>query len=261
MTVFANEAVAYFGETKKVIGIAPTEQVQLEIKETRMDYVFLMDDNTYTHFEFQTTNKGIMDLARFNLYDVQLYQRTKKQVYTYVIYSGDITNPLHGYANGFSEYKVKVICMADQDAEQVLDTIESKLKIGKALTNKEILDLIFTPIMGGKLTKEKKIVRALKISRDCPADKEENIQSMLYTFALKFLDSDQLEEVKEVLKMTKLGEMLKDEGRQEGRQEARINIARKLLKERLLTKEQIAENIGLSLETLQEIEEELSAIK
>lgn len=140
MTVFAEQAVAYFGEAKKVKEVGHTEQVVLDLKETRMDYVFLMDDDTYTHFEFQTTDKGIVDLARFSLYDVLLYQQTKKQVYTYVIYSGDITNPLDGYKNSFSEYRVKVICMADKDAEEVLNDIENKLIEGKILNKKEILD-------------------------------------------------------------------------------------------------------------------------
>lgn len=110
MDIFAQQAVGYFGETKKVIGVGPTEIADIKIVERRMDYVFLMDDNTYTHFEFQTTNKGVTDLVRFNLYDSYLYDQEKKQVYTYVIYSGDIKKPLSGYQNGFSDYKVKTIC-------------------------------------------------------------------------------------------------------------------------------------------------------
>lgn len=253
MTVFAEQAVAYFGESKKVKEISQTEQVILDIKETRMDYVFLMEDDTYTHFEFQTTDKGIMDLVRFNLYDVLLYQQTKKQVYTYVIYSGDIINPLDGYNNGFSQYKVKAICMANKDAEEVLNDIENKLIEGKKLNDREILDLIFTPIMGGELTKENKIIRALKISKDYPINKKQDVQAILYTFALKFLRVNELEQVKEVIKMTELGRMLREDGIQEGK----IDVIRELLKEGLLTKEQIARVTKLSIEKIEEIEADI----
>lgn len=64
MTIFAEQAVAYFGEKKKVKEVAQTEQVVLDIKDTRMDYVFLMEDDTYTHFEFQTTDKKDNDGTR-----------------------------------------------------------------------------------------------------------------------------------------------------------------------------------------------------
>lgn len=264
MTVFAEQAVAYFGEIKKVKGVAPTELVDLEILEKRMDYVFLMDDETYSHFEFQTTDKRLIDLARFNVYDAVLYNQTQKQVYTYVIYSGDITNPLSGYSNGFSDYKVKVICMADQDADKILTDIENKLEAGITLSDKEILDLIFIPIMGGTLTKEDKIVRALTISNNYSFEKKEDIQSMLYTFALKFLDSSQLGKVKEVIMMTDLGRMIKEEGIKEGVEKgiekAKLDIARELLLEKVFTNERIAKISKLSLEKVEELEKELTAV-
>lgn len=262
MTVFAEHAVAYFGESKKVKEIAQTEQVVLDIKDMRMDYVFLMEDDTYTHFEFQSTDKGIIDLVRFNIYDVLLYQQTKKQVYTYVIYSGDIKEPLTEYQNGFSKYQVKAICLAHRDAEEVLRDIENKLIECKELSENEQLDLIFTPLMGGKLSKEDKIIKALNLSKNYSMSKKQDIQAMLYTFALKFLDNTQLEKVKEVIKMTELGRMLHDEGVQEGIEKGiekgKEDVVRELLKEGLLTKEQVAKVAKLPLAKIEEIEKSLT---
>ncbi len=268
MTVFAEQAVAYFGETKKVKEIAQTEEVVLNIKDMRMDYVFLMEDDTYTHFEFQSTDKGITDLVRFNLYDVLLYQQTKKEVYTYVIYSGDIKEPLSEYSNGFSHYKVKAICMAHKNADEVLVYIENKLKEHKPLNNHEQLDLIFTPLMSGKLPKAERIIKALNLSKEYPLDEKEDIQAMLYTFALKFLNRKELAKIKEVIKMTELGRMLIEEGREEGieegiekgiekgKEEAKVDVARALLKEGLLNKEQIARVTKLPLIRIDELEKD-----
>lgn len=65
MDIFAEEGLQFFGIDKKVKGTGSTEIVALEAKNMFMDYTFLMEDDTYIHFEFQTTNKGINDLRRF----------------------------------------------------------------------------------------------------------------------------------------------------------------------------------------------------
>lgn len=265
MDLFAEQAVGYFGESKKVIGPAPTELADIQILDRRMDYVFLMDDGTYSHFEFQTTDKKIMDLARFNLYDVLLYQETQKQVYTYVIYSGDIKDPLSEYQNGLSKYKVKTVCMADQDAEKILKNIENKLRAGQVLSDKEILDLIFIPIMGGELTQKDKINRAVAISQEYQMDRKEDVQGMMFAFAHKFLKGIELEDVKGAIMMTELGRMIKEEGIQEGMEKGvekgKLDIARELLQEREFTKERIAQISKLPLERIEELEKELAALK
>lgn len=47
------------------------------------------------------------------------------------------------------------------------------------------------------------------------------LEAVLYVLAAKFLDSRELEEVKEVMKMTQLGAMLIEEGRTQGKEEGR----------------------------------------
>ncbi len=49
-----------------------------------------MEDDTYIHFEFQTTNKGMDDLRRFRAYESLLSFQTKKEVITYVVYTNNI---------------------------------------------------------------------------------------------------------------------------------------------------------------------------
>ncbi|HBJ2608592.1 TPA: hypothetical protein LA750_000497 [Clostridium botulinum] len=43
-----------------------------------------MEDDTFIHFEFQTTNKGKTDLRRFRVYEALLSHQTGKDVVTYV---------------------------------------------------------------------------------------------------------------------------------------------------------------------------------
>lgn len=92
MELFAEEGLRFFGIDKKVKEVGSTELVVLETKNMFMDYTFLMEDDTYIHFEFQTTDKGVADLRRFRAYEALLSYQTAKDVVTYVVYSNNIRN-------------------------------------------------------------------------------------------------------------------------------------------------------------------------
>ena len=108
------------------------------------------------------------------------------------------------------------------------------------------------------------VIKALNLSKEYPLDEKEDIQAMLYTFALKFLNRKELAKIKEVIKMTELGRMLIEEGREEGiekgiekgKEEAKVDVARELLKEGLLNKEQIARVTKLPLIRIDELEKD-----
>ncbi|OON96719.1 MAG: hypothetical protein ATN36_04950 [Epulopiscium sp. Nele67-Bin005] len=262
MQVFAKYAPKYFGHGGKVKSIAHTEDLIMTLNDMRMDFVFLMEDDTYIHFEFQTTNKGIKDLVRFNIYDLLLFQKTGKPIKTYVVYSSDIKNPKSEYTyGGGNTYKVTPICMADKNAISVLEHIENKLKKGEPLTDIEQMDLVFAPIMGGGLTKEDVLSKALTMTMEYDVQKEEEIQAMLYTFALKFLDEGQMDKIKELVKMSPLGKMLIAEGREaglaeglaEGLLEKAVEVAKTLFKKGM-DFEFVQEITGLSSEQLKEIQ-------
>ena len=68
--------------------------------------------------------------------------------------------------------------------------------------------------------------------------------------AEKFLESADMKEIMEDVRMTKLGRMIYEEGEEQGKLEA----AKKLLD--ILDERVIAERIGLPLETVQKMKEE-----
>ena len=49
----------------------------------------------------------------------------------------------------------------------------------------------------------------------------DKVTAMLYTLADKFLDEEDLNEIKETMTMTRLGQMIMDDGRKKGREEGR----------------------------------------
>ncbi|MFU0824472.1 DUF4351 domain-containing protein [Clostridium sp.] len=218
MDLFAEEGLKFFGINKKVKEVAPTELIVLETKKMYMDYTFLMEDDSYIHFEFQTTDKGKKDLRRFRAYEALLSHQTEKDVITYVVYSGDIVNPLDSYKSGINTYRIQVISMVEKDGDKIFDEIAEKIKGGEEITKQDIITLTFTPIMGGKLTKAEKIVKAIRITKDINKYRYD-VQSILYAFASKFLKERDLEKVKEELRVTELGKSLIEEGREQGLKE------------------------------------------
>ena len=79
--------------------------------------------------------------------------------------------------------------------------------------------------MGGSVSTIDKILNAINIVKDIKKDYKNDIESILYAFANKFLSGKDLERVKEELKVTELGKSLIDEGKKE----KAIEIAKKAI--------------------------------
>ena len=160
MDLFAEEGLKFFGINKKVKELGPTELVVLETKNMFMDYTFLMEDDTFIHFEFQTTNKGKTDLRRFRAYEALLSHQTGKDAVTYVVYLGNIKNSGNILQTGINEFKVNTISMASKDGDKIYNDILEKIKSGIENTKQDIISLTFTPIMAGKIGIADKIINA-----------------------------------------------------------------------------------------------------
>ena len=151
-----------------------------------------MEDDTYIHFEFQTTNKGKSDLRRFRVYEAVLSLQKDKDVTTYVVYSGNIKNAKDTLETGINKYKVKSIFMSDKNGDLIVEELEKKVKNKENITKQELVALTFTPIMGGKLTKAEKIIKSIRIVKSSENEYKYDIESMLYAFADKFLKGKDL---------------------------------------------------------------------
>ena len=193
MDVFAEEGLKFFGINQKVKDSSSTEIVVLEALNLHMDYTFLMENDSYIHFEFQTTNKGKSDLRRFRVYESVLSLQKDKDVTTYVVYSGNIKNAKDTLETGINKYKVKSIFMSDKNGDLIVEELEKKVKNKEHITKQELIALTFTPIMGGKLTKAEKIIKSIRIVKSSENEYKYDIESMLYAFADKFLSGKDLQ--------------------------------------------------------------------
>lgn len=262
--IFSKEVLPYFGINEKVVASVPTELIRLELSRQYTDYTYLTEKDVYHHFEFQSTDGKVEDLQRFHAYEAIMVMKTGKTVVTHVIYSGDIKNPLSGYEYGINRYNVDVITLSDKDAKKVLERIEDLQVLGHDLTRQDCLELILIPLMGGDLTKQEKILRALKITRDMQQEETKQIQAMLYAFSEKFLTKEEKKPIEEVIMMTELGQMILERGFEKGVKEGikegmdtgieLTKTAFKLAKEGMEIP-QIAEELNLPIEKIEKMME------
>lgn len=118
------------------------------------------------------------------------------------------------------------------------------------------------PLMSGKMEQKERIQKAYQITQDASTVNEEElrkIEAVLYAMAEKFLESVDLEEIMEGVRMTRLGKMLVEVGYKEGIEKEKMENARNLID--ILDENIIAERIGLPLEVVREMKREREAVK
>jgi len=207
----------------KVVASLATEGIALNLKKGFQDFNFLMEDETIKHFEFQSTNEGLIGLKRFRMYEAVISYQNKRVVTTYVLFSGNIKNPMTEFSEGINTYKVVPIILSDKDADEIIMRLRQKM------------DVI------------------------------QKVEAVIYIMADKFLESKEMEKLKEEIKMTRLGQMLFYDGVAEGRAEGRAEGERSLLilqvqkkLERGKTLEIIADEVEQDMETIAGLIEEIS---
>ena len=224
---FADEMLPYLGIQGKVKMVAPTEEIHMEIKRVYEDMNLIMEDGTWKHFEFQSTNGGVTDLKRFRVYEAITSQQNKVPVITYVLFSGKIKNPQYQFTEGINTYRVIPIVMQNKNADRIIKRLRKKQKKCRTITREELVSLVLTPLMQGKIPIKDRIKNAFQIigEENCmKAEETQKIQAVIYALAEKFLKNEEMDEIKGVINMTRLGQMLVNDGMSQGKAEAIVEI-------------------------------------
>ena len=90
---------------------------------------------------------------------------------------------------------------------------------GEQLDRSDLVPLLLTTLMSGTMDQKDRILTANRLiteSGTLPRPDLVKMQAVLYTFANKFLSNDDLDKVKEVMFMTRLGQMLVNDGIEKG---------------------------------------------
>lgn len=218
---FRDEIMPVLNIQGKVVACLAAEGIVMDLRKGFQDFNFLMEDDSIKHFEFQSTNEGLIGLKRFRMYEAVISYENKKEVTTYVMFSGNIKRPMTEFTEGINTYKVEPIILSDKDA--AYDITRRVTGVDEEVIKK--------------------------------------VEAVIYIMADKFLESSEMKKLREEIKMTRLGQMLysdwKEEGREEGERLHLLMLVQKKLKKGK-TLEMIADEVESDLETITVLVREIS---
>ena len=247
---FRDEIMPMLNIEGKVASIFPTESIHLDLKRGFEDFNYLMEDDSIKHFEFASTNEGIRGLRRFRWYESQLSYQHGKPVTTYVLFSGKIKNPMTEIWDGMNTYRIHPIIMQDYNADEVIAKLQRKVEINESLTKADLLPLTLTPLMDGEMSQKERISATYGITKsavDTDAEIIRKVEAVVYIMAEKFLETAEMEQLRKEITMTKLGQMIYNDGVLDG--EARGEARGELKLSKLITillKENLTKDIELA---------------
>ena len=131
---------------------------------------------------------------------------------TYVIYTGGINRTLDTLDCGLYTYRVHPIYLADRDADAVISDLKKKQDAKDDFTDEDFAQLALTPLMGSLRSRKEVIKTAVLLMKPYNHLSAQKALAMTYALADKFLDGKDLTEIKEVVAMTKLGQMIYEDG-------------------------------------------------
>ena len=233
---FGDELIHWLGIRERALRAVPTEMVELETRHMYEDFLYEMENGMYYHFEFESDSISTEDLRRFREYEASTARIYKAPVVTYVICSSEVKNLRDSITEGINTYRVSLIRLKDENGDRLLEQLAEKT--AGNLTREDIIPLLFSPLMGGRFRQKERILRCIEVLKNAetifPQNDIRKMEAILYTFAVKFLDDDELKSIKEAVAMTKLGQMIWNDALEKGREEGEERYSRLIL---LLTKE------------------------
>jgi hypothetical protein len=225
--LFRDATLEFYGiKTARIKEIINVELPVIEVGGGSADFVFLLEDGTYLHFEFQTTyNKK--DLIRFAGYDLRLYERDGRRIVTVIIYAAGVKQAETELNIGSLTYRPEIINMEDYDGDVIFAELAAKINAEAEITDVDMLNLVFLPLMRNTLNRDELAISTIKLAQTIPDRNKRNacIASAI-AFVNRYMDEEGFEKIKEALKMFDIVEMIVNEAVDE----EKIEIAKKALK-------------------------------
>ena len=217
---FGDELLPLLGIPGRVKYIAPTENVKLQARQMYQDFNYISGSGSWIHLEFESDSITKEDLRRFREYEAATSRSFNVAVVTYVICTSGVKQLLSKLTEGINSYQVKVIRLKNRNSDLLFERLKKKKALGEPLTKEDLTPLLLAPLMSGSMDIEERITESITMIQEAGAAlselEMEKMQAVLYVLADKFLSGDGINRVKERIAMTKLGQMIFDDGVKKG---------------------------------------------
>ena len=229
------------------------ELINPELPEVKVggggtDMVFLTDEDKYLHLGFQTDRRDD-DVIRHLNYDSRLMQRDGREVVTVIIYTADVAEAPAGINGETLAYNPHIVLMANYDGNTIYGDLNAKIEQGQALEDKDILNLLFLPLMKNTIPRAELATRSVEMAKTiADPTKRETCIAAAFAFANKYLGEKDKEKLLEVMNMADLFEMIEKRNLKK--------VARSMLQDRV-TVDFVVRHTALDEETVRELKDEI----
>ena len=148
MTLFQGKALSLFGiQIPKIIESLNVELQDIKVQEWRTDLVFLLEDDSLLHLEFQTTFSKD-HLTRFLMYDLLLHEQHKhRKITTIIIYASGVKQRELSLNFETLKYTPYLIFLEEIDGDEILYQLEEKVKMKVPFNDEDFLHILFNFLM------------------------------------------------------------------------------------------------------------------
>jgi hypothetical protein len=261
--LFRDATLEFYGiKTAKIKELINVELPIMEVGGSAADYVFLLEDGTYLHFEFQSKYSE-NDLVRFAGYDVRLYERDGRRITTAIIYTADVKKAEAELNIGSMLYRPEKIMMNEYDGNVIFTELSNKITGEAEITDVDMLNLIFLPLMRNSIPRNELAINSFSLAqRIQDTTKRDACMVATFAFASRYLDEENIKGLVEVFRMTDVATMLIEDAVKDAvsgaKKNEKLDIAKKLLK-RGISIEAISEDTGLEEAVIKNMQTELLA--
>ena len=255
--LFKDSALEFYGiKSAKIKELVNVELPVVKVVDSSTDYIFLLEDASYLHLEFQTTNAK-KDLARFAAYDVRLYERDEKKVTTVIIYSSEVKEAETYLEIGSIIYNPQKIMMNDYNGNEIYEKLENKIKNREDLTDVDLMNLIFLPLMKHTLSKAELATKTVELAQTISDETKRDICiASAVAFASKYLNDSEKRKLMEVIRMADLIDMIVEESVEKGKLEGKLETAQNALLKGFSI-DDIMAITGLAADRIKELQQEV----
>lgn len=264
---FKDKSLKVYGlDIPEIKQILPTNLPAVQLNEMRLDNLFLLADGSIAVIDYESSVKWENYLKYIN-YIVRILERYKKeekpkQIRMIVIYTADVEQTVQEISFGCLTLKLEQAFLSRIESGDVWRRLKTKVENGEMLSDEELMEFIILPLTyKGKEPKKQAVKDTVDLAKRIE-DKEKQtfVLAGILVFADKVIDQDTAEYIREVLRMTQVAELLLEEGREEGIERGRREgisltgqVFRRLNADSSRTDQQIAEELGCTVEEVKEI--------
>lgn len=189
--------------------------------EKRSDTLFLLEDDSLLMLEYESNSRFVENHLKYLEYAHRIlgryYSEEKKikNIRIVVVYTSDVTEKEYRLDAGDVQLSSKPVFLCRYGGDDIFYQIERKLEYGEKLLPEEIFKLSILPLMDNSVPRQEMIKKCIDLAKKIPVE-DEQLQAIagILTATDKFIDEDYAQQIREWIKMTKVGRIIEEEKEQ-----------------------------------------------